>query len=67
MIKKLFEGDILALPVIGLLLFVAIFFTALIWVLRRGRADHYDHMSSLPLGSDVASADHNSSAPEVSR
>jgi len=49
MIKKLFEGDILALPVVGLLLFVAIFVTALVWVLRRERTAHYRHMATLPL------------------
>jgi len=49
MIQKLFMGDVLVLPVIGLLLFVAIFSAALI-VALRSRQSHIDAMAALPLG-----------------
>lgn len=48
--KKLFEdGDLMALPQITLLAFVAIFVAVVLWVLRSARRSHYERMAELPL------------------
>lgn len=55
MIQQLFSGDVMSLPVLGLLLFVGVFLAAVVLVARRGRG-HWQRMAELPLDDDDGSA-----------
>ncbi len=58
MFKELFlNSDVLNLPVISMLIFLAVFVGMLFWVLAKKRKPHYDHMAALPLDDGVQSLD----------
>ena len=58
MFKELFSDcDILSLPVISMLLFLAVFIGMLFWVLAKKRKPYYDHMAALPLDDATESMD----------
>ena len=53
MFEKLFSGnDLLGLPVLGMVFFLAMFVGVVVWVFGRKRKPHYDRMSRLPLSDD---------------
>jgi cytochrome c oxidase cbb3-type subunit IV len=64
MIRGVLESinGIAILPIIGLILFFAVFISMIIHALRLKKA-HLDHMGQLPLERDASSSDHDASLP----
>lgn len=61
MFRELFtESDILSLPVVSMLFFMAVFVVVLLRTFSRRRKPHYDRMARLPL-------DDQPEAPEAQR
>ncbi|MHC5066151.1 MAG: hypothetical protein ACYTG5_19500 [Planctomycetota bacterium] len=53
MFKDFFSSsDLLSLPVLSMLMFIAVFACAVAWSMARKRKSHYERMSRLPLEED---------------
>jgi cbb3-type cytochrome oxidase subunit 3 len=55
MFQKLFaDSDLLSLPVLSMLGFIAVFAGSLLWVFARRNRPHFERMARLPLDEETA-------------